>query len=402
MRIVLYGINGLYNYGCEAMVRGISERLAEAYSDSEIVYKTRCYEQDSAVLSDCSTVAVEPIEKKINPIHKKAIRFFRRKMGFSKPEDNLYFDVDWTKSCDLLIIIGGDVFDLTPSQKNKSKYLNDRIFVSQLVKRNGGKVALWGISVGDFESNLPAKKTLLNYFKQTVDIALIRDQKSYDYLIRNGVKNIYLCADPAYMQRTIQRSTSDTDKRIMGVNLSPLANRYLNFEKSQEQWIALWSERLIEIFSKNHFDAIMLIPHVSCSDNPSDDDVWYLKKVYEELKKRNIEVSMAPANVGFLGIKKYITECSVLFAARMHCAVNGITCGVPTIFLSYSPKSVGMCRYVYGNEKFVLDMNQLTVEVPDNITEIVNEVSKLQDYLQETNLKLYDKACNAIKRIKKE
>lgn len=139
----------------------------------------------------------------------------------------MYFDITWTKTCDMLVIIGGDVFDLSPSQKDTSKYLNDRFFVSQLVKRSGGKVVLWGISVGDFECNANAKKTLLSYFLQTVDVALIRDQKSFDYLTSNGVKNVYLCADPTYMQRTKQKRTSSTNKKIMGVNLSPLANRYL-------------------------------------------------------------------------------------------------------------------------------------------------------------------------------
>lgn len=76
MRIVLYGINGLYNYGCEAMVRGISERLTDVFPNCDVVYKTFRYEQDFKVLSDCDTVTVEPIVPIINPIHKKAIRFF--------------------------------------------------------------------------------------------------------------------------------------------------------------------------------------------------------------------------------------------------------------------------------------------------------------------------------------
>ena len=45
------------------------------------------------------------------------------------------------KDCDVLVIIGGDIFDLTPKNKNK-RYESDRIAVAEVVKKHKGKIIL--------------------------------------------------------------------------------------------------------------------------------------------------------------------------------------------------------------------------------------------------------------------
>ena len=41
MRIALYGIGGLYNYGCEAIVRGTVSIIRQIASDVQIVYYSK-------------------------------------------------------------------------------------------------------------------------------------------------------------------------------------------------------------------------------------------------------------------------------------------------------------------------------------------------------------------------
>ena len=53
-----------------------------------------------------------------------------------------------------------------------------------------------------------------------------------------------------------------------------------------------------------------------------------------------------------------MSECSVVISARMHCAINAITEGIPAIFLSYSEKTLGMSKMIYGTEKFALQLNE--------------------------------------------
>lgn len=398
MKICIYGIKGLYNYGCEAMVRTISAELKSNYPNSEIVYESFDYVRDLEILSDCETVIVDKVKDNNCGYIEHLMRYFRRKLSIAKPEDYIHFDRSWMSDCDVLIVIGGDVFDLTPEQKKANKYINDRMFVSEIVKKNGGKVYLWGISVGDFDCNQNAKNTLISYFNKYVDYAIIRDKKSFMYLKENGVDKVALCSDPAFVQRTIQKD--DTTTGILGINLSPLANRYLKSSKTEREWVEYWADAINIICERLSYKRVMFIPHVVNDQDLRDDDLKYLEKLNLELKKYEIDSQIISQKKGFLSIKEELVKCDMLLAARMHCAVNSITCGVPTVFLSYSPKSKGMCEHVYGSCEMFFDMNDLLNE--DNLKRLESINLKLGDiklYLAQRNSDLMIDAQNAINKI---
>ena len=70
---LLYGIHGLYNYGCEAIVRGTMAILRDKWPECEIVYASRRPEEDKDILKgepinviSCgSKITVEYISKAI-------------------------------------------------------------------------------------------------------------------------------------------------------------------------------------------------------------------------------------------------------------------------------------------------------------------------------------------------
>ncbi len=392
--IYLYGISGIYNYGCEAMVRSISKCLTDRIDNCCVIYETYDYENDKRRLNDCTKVKVEAIRPAKRSFFQRGLRFLRRKLKIAKPEDYVSIRLDWLETCDLLIIIGGDVFDLTPTQKNKKSYDNDRLFVSEIAKRKGSKVALWGISIGNFESNIFARNSLLDYFKKIVDFGAIRDKNSVQFLTNYGINNIGLFADPAFIQRTVQ--TDELHKDVLGINLSPLANNYLRCKNEQDDWALKWADVISLVFQRLNYKRIYLIPHVVNQRIPSDDDLGFLKRVYEILLNRNLPVTLIGDCLGFLSIKPFLCECDLILSARMHCAINAITCGVPTVFLSYSPKSIGMCNYVYGNEKMVLDMNSLiNKERIDEIVAISDRTDEIRSFLKIRNVELLKDAENA-------
>lgn len=322
-------------------------------------------------------------------------------MNIAKTDDYIHINTEWVKECDVLIIIGGDVFDRIPSQK---KYQNNRILISKMVKEYGGKVVLWGISVGSFDEDSYAKKVLLEYFRNNVDLAIIRDKKSYAYLRDNGIKNnVTLYSDPAYMLKSLQYGNSHEERKVLGINLSPLSNAYLNYEKSDEEWIEVWADIIFKIYTRLSYDEIILIPHVVIPSYSSDDDFSYLSKIFRKLNDKGANVTFVDTDEGFLGVKKYIVKCDLMISARMHCSINSITCGVPTVFLSYSPKSIGMCNHVYGTDKMVLNMNELVEETDDEITklqEISPHVDEIKKYLSIKNEFLYKDASDAVLELK--
>lgn len=406
-KIYIYGIHGVYNYGCEAMVRTISEQLNIIYPNSCISYISYNSESDKRALRDCNTVNIIPATQKeiSNDFISRGIRYIRREFGFASLEELIHIDTNWIEECDLLVVIGGDVFDLTPSQIKRRNYWNERILVSQMVKKNGGKVLLWGISVGDFEKNLRAKKTFINYFKEDVDCAILRDKKSFSYLAKEGVTNIHLCSDPAYMLKTIQSEKEENEFEVLGINLSPLSSYLIDQTKSEKEWIDIWSDIVYQLYQKLGYKKILLIPHVVISTYPFDDDLRFLKLILENLKNRKVDVDIIENNPGFIGIKKDLVKCNMVISARMHCAINAITCGVPTIFLSYSNKSIGMCEHVYGSEKMILDIRDI-ISDPINAIEKIRNIDKkkmtIQKYLLKKNVELYEDAIKATEIVKKE
>ena len=139
MKICLYGIHGVYNYGCEAMVRAISARFMEMDPNNRVLYKTWDVENDSRILKDCKTVEVSPLVPKyfgVNKVKKfirRSFSFIRKRIRMPQVKDIFPFQLDWVEDCDVLVVIGGDVFDIVPSRKKK-KYFNERIILSELVR----------------------------------------------------------------------------------------------------------------------------------------------------------------------------------------------------------------------------------------------------------------------------
>lgn len=399
VKVCLYGISGVYNYGCEAMIRAISKSIKNEYPLAEVIYKTYDYEYDKNQLNDCDTVSVSELKvhvKETSIKHKltRIKKYIKKKIGIANEEDRLPYDTKWLKECDYLVIIGGDVFDLMPGQVRH--YDNERIWASIIAKKNKAKVILWGISVGNFESNNDAKKTIINYFNSIVDTAIIRDEKSLEYLKQNGITNAYLGADPAFMIRTLQTS-ANTNTKVLGINLSPLANRYLKDKYTEVEWINVWCEKIYTIYKKYNYKKIILLPHVVNKNKLNDDDYSYLEKIGKLLYNKGVDVELVPRNVGFIGIKKYLVQCNLVMSARMHCSLNSITCGVPTVFLSYSPKSVGMCEFVYGNSKLAIDMNDLISDIDINLLDkIDDETYKIREFLSVRNIELCDMARKSI------
>lgn len=69
----------------------------------------------------------------------------------------------------------------------------------------------------------------------------------------------------------------------------------------------------------------------------------------------------------------------------MHCALNAVNSGVPTVFLSYSEKSKGMACLVYGSSDFVLPLDKINQISPALLTRVMNtfdynNVKQLREY----------------------
>ena len=108
--VLLIGIGGVYNYGCEAIVRGTIEILRNVDPAIKISYASYNYEDDVQRLADCDLKILQ--RKRLgrwNPknIIRKLLTFVG--ISFTMPYDS----TDWLNEYDTVFSIGGDLYTLT-------------------------------------------------------------------------------------------------------------------------------------------------------------------------------------------------------------------------------------------------------------------------------------------------
>jgi colanic acid/amylovoran biosynthesis protein len=376
--IGLYGIGGVYNYGCEAIVRGTEIILRKTWPDVRIIYASLRPEDDKRRLKGSN---VEIIPRKVYP--KWTIQWFgnalRTITGIPCP---LYReDLSWVDECDIILSIGGDIYTLPPKYKDRPlfPYYQPLIHFGNIVKKRGKKLVIWGASIGPFDGSPKAKKAFVEHL-QTVDLITSREPRTTSYLKSIGIAdNVIEYIDPAFMvpssaEQTI--STPSNNKIKIGINLSPLSTLYSFGDKERSEAISKQADVIISLI--NNMDAeVLLIPHVVCDFNINDDDLRYLTAIRNTIPNNLLDrVHLIDSDPGFIGTKQILAECDIVIAARMHCAINAVAAGVPTIFVAYSQKAVGMAEYVYGNKEWVIPLKELS---EDKLLSLVKTQLLLKD-----------------------
>ena len=377
MKIGLYGIYGTYNFGCEAIVRGAVKFIRNNFDSCEIVYFSYSYEFDRKALSDLD-IRIVPVENKRTFIVRVINKMFSI-MNFEKR----IFTIPFKKimdQVDIIFSIGGDIYTIPAYLREKKKYpyYNHLVdFCNEAVSCDK-RIIVYGASVGPFGSY---KKAVDYYVKNLskYEKILCREQDSVDYLKKLGLDNMIFFPDPAFTVR--QEQAEEVKQQYIGVNLSPLSLNETNGSYGEQEIKSMASlmDRLIKETNEN----LLFIPHV-ISENPNDNDYIFLKKVYEVMSYKE-NVSFADHSGGFLGIKKQLRECKIVISARMHCAINAVCENVPTIFLSYSQKSIGMCKYVYGNEKWVIKLKNINTDLMSKVKELLNNRNEVCKVLVDRN-----------------
>lgn len=378
MKIGLYGIYGTYNFGCEAIVRGSVEFLKNCSPDCKIIYFSYSYEYDCEHLKDLD-IEIHKVQFNRNVL-KRILNKGQRKLGIP----NQFLMIDYRKmlsEVDMILSIGGDIYTIPAYLRARKKYpyYNSLVKFCEKALKCGKQVVVYGASVGPFGAYRPAveyyRKNLASYTQ-----ILCRETKSVEYLNSIGVHNTRFLPDPAFLVHGDQEKMV---KRYVGINLSPLSFNEIYGAYSDKMIVDL--SRLIT----NLFEAVgtdlLLIPHVLSKD-PKDNDALFLQKIYNNLDEETRKhVVFANTKDGFLGVKRQIRSCKFVIAARMHCAVNAIVENIPALFLAYSQKSWGMCQYVYGEDRWVLDIEKINQELVPKALEMYNELPKLVEKISVKN-----------------
>lgn len=368
MKVGLYGIYGVYNFGCEAIVRGAYKFIKNLYPDCKIIYYSFSYSYDKTRLEDLE-LDIIPVEIQNSIIKRGINKFFRI---FNIEKQYLMFDADKIiDEIDLLISIGGDIYTIPQALREKEKYsyYNPLVDFCDRAIEKGKNVIVYGASVGpwgNYKKAVDYNVKALSKYK----MILCREEESIGYLKSLGLKNVLFFPDPAFQ---IRCELEGKAKNYIGINLSPLSLIEL-YGNINENHIVKLATILDKLYKKTSID-LMFIPHVLSPDE-MDNDLCFLKKIKEKMHYKE-HVSIADTSKGFVGIKEYLSKCYVVAAARMHCAINAIDENIPAIFLSYSQKSIGMCKYIYGDDYFLIDLKNIEDELIVKVMEILENQEQI-------------------------
>ena len=396
MRIGLYGIYGVYNFGCEAIIRGAYKLIKNLYFDADIIYFSYNYEFDRNALKD--------IDIDIRPVitNKKFRDRVNNKMCalMNLEKRVLFFDyAQIINSVDMIFSIGGDIYTIPEVLRNNNAYpyYNSLVDFCDRAIVAGKEVVVYGASVGPFGNYQKA----VDYYKRNLDkykMIICREQISIEYLKNLGLENVCFFPDPALQVKC--EDTKNVEPRYIGINLSPLSVHeiYGDYGVDNCRRLAKLLDDIYEATKKE----LLFIPHV-LSKYEGDNDLEFMKRLLDLMKPQNQQyVKFADSQGGFLGLKPQLKQCYIVVSARMHCAINAIVENIPALFLSYSQKSIGMCEYIYGSRDWLVSLNDMEKDVISKINLMLNNREKLVEYLIKQNQEMenfYLENLSMIKQI---
>lgn len=340
MKIMMFAHGGSLNRGCEAIVRSSTTIIKEKIEGARVYLTSQKPDTDKIIPKLDGIYDGSPIT-----IKKYTYNWFLSSLRYKFLKDEAYAlrliegnTINQIKNMDVFLSVGGDNYCYG---EQPALYEIDK-----KVKQYGKKLVLWGCSIGE-EDMSNSKIQDLKLF----DLILARETLTYNVLKSRGITNVKLCADPAFTMEREELVLPDGWQigNTIGLNFSPLVRN--RNQKSQET-----VRNLIQHILNNSDMTIALTPHVIDKGN---NDYEILHQYYEQFKATG-RVLMLPDNLTATQYKGYIGRMRFFIGARTHATIAAYSSCVPTLVLGYSIKSKGIARDLFGEEKLVLGIDEIS------------------------------------------
>lgn len=378
MKIMMFAHDGSLNRGCEAIVRSSTNIIKEKIGNAKVYLASGKPETDKIITNldgiwDGSNTAIKKYSYDWFISSIKVKLFDDESYALGRIHQNIIKNID---NVDICLSIGGDNYCYG---EQPGWYEIDR-----KVKLYGKKLVLWGCSIG--EEDLSERK--LEDLKE-FDLIIARETLTYNLLIKKGLNNVQLCADAAF---TMEKQDLPLPKgwdegNTIGFNFSPLvASRN---KESNEAIKGL----IKHILTSTNF-TIAFTPHVMEYDN---NDYDFLLNFFEEFKHTN-RVIILPNNLSATQYKGYISRMRFFIGARTHATIAAYSQCIPTMVLGYSVKSKGIARDLFGEEKLVLGIEEISnsYNLIKNFNKMIEEEEQLRNKLQQVIPNIKQKSYKAV------
>jgi len=378
--VYLTGHRNFNNRGCEAIVRSTIKLLKQHDKALKFIVPSNNINEDIKQWPEAKNNGVIFVKFKI-PIFLKILWKLQKFLHLSKFDILNYYPKSLLKiyeKVDFFLSIGGDNYSLDYT------YPADIIYQDKLALKMKKPVILWGASVGTFEK-MPHLIPKIKKHLSKIKLIYVREEISFKYLTRElGLENVKLSCDPAFTLQ--QQKTKEVDsviknlkrKNFIGINLSKLVFRYMK----NEMHIVKEIKELVNDINNIYNMSVILIPHVwNYQKYESNDDFRFLNKIYKNCINSKLDILIAPHNLNAAQIKYLISFCKIFIGARTHSTIAALSLNIPTISISYSIKSEGLNKMIFGNTDLVINCDQLN---KNNLIIKINELIKNEKNLNQT------------------
>lgn len=340
MKVMMFLHSGSKNRGCEALVRSCTQIVRSSVSDVKMFLASFDPNSDAHLegieyVMDMNAVDIKPysfdylisaLQQKLFKNDSFALRAINAKIINEIPK------------MDVFLSIGGDSYCYGEQP--------GRYEINRSIKKAGKKLILWGCSIGEEDITANNLEDLKSY-----DLIIARESLTYNMLLSKGVKNVELCADGAFLLEKEELPLPEgwVEGNMIGINYSPLVQ-----SKNSDSFIAV--QNLIEHIIKTTKLTIALTPHVTYPENNDYDVLLKIFNKYKETKR----VILLPDHLNAIQYKGYIARMRFFIGARTHATIAAYSSKIPTMVLGYSVKSKGIAKDIFGEQKLVLSIQELS------------------------------------------
>ncbi len=348
MKILITLNTLLYNRGSEAVLRSIVAICRFWKPDSEITVSTG---EMGEILKDIPDVD-------------RIVPRYDAKGGIAPL-------LEAAKEADVVLVTGADNYDSATGVAIMEEFDN------QLFEVIKGRSVLYDLSLHE-----------KNFQDRTYE-----DMKRFDYLtVRESMteklfkekfpaKEIRLYPDPAFlmpMEKCALPYGFEPGKMI-GVNISNLI--LLGRYGANEDLILQSYKEMIDYILKNTEYKVFLLQHII--NNGFDQDA--IRKLYAHYKEEERVLFMRTEHLNSMQVKYLISKLSFLVTARTHASIAAYSTCVPTLVVSYSVKSLGIAKDLFGDyEDYVLQLENMKdgIELCEKFKYILTHEKEIKKHLQ--------------------
>ena len=285
------------------------------------------------------------------------------------------------------------------------------------VKGIGKKTAIFGCGFNKFRFRITEK--LAPYIMSKIDLVILREKRSYNYLYSLGVPadKIDLKPDPAFLMKPARDSEIDrifekerliTDgKPLIGMIALRRSVHFNNFfehihNEEEKYWKLIeFFAQMVEIIIEISSGDVVFIPHSIGKLYKTDDRVCAID-IKSKMKKNVERVILIENEYDAMVLKGFIKRLDFLVSQRLHAVIGAASVGTPFLMTTVKEdeRAHNIVEDTIGRDDLLFDINNPAItDFADKFEQKWHERNEIKEYLTKKANAIYSDCQEAASRL---